>query len=125
MQQVIIPLTEHNTEINEDLKEYNLVLNINLIPLWELIEEEARHYEGDVYLYIQTRYTIPIKGFNVETTDEGRRQKTSCGVTDFIRLSEVSESRQVTVNTVYAGTYDETRAEEIISESKIWLYELK
>lgn len=125
MQKVIVKMTESNTIIDENLKEYNLALTINLKDLWEVIQREAKRYEGSTYLYIQTEYIIPIKTRFFDFKNWGEKLTSAGGVTDVVALDEIDENRKIIVNAVYAGTYDDTRADEIISSSKIWLCEIE
>lgn len=125
METVIVEITEERIDVNKEIKEYNLVLNINLIPLWDAIQEEAHTYEGAIYLYIQTNYIIPIIGGNTETIADSGKWTTRGGVTETVKLDEISENRQVTVNAAYTGTYDSKRSNEIVTSSKIWLCEMK
>lgn len=125
MQRVIVKMTEGNTIIDENLKEYNMALTINLKDLWEVIQREAKRYEGSTYLYIQTEYIIPIKTRFFDFKNWGEKLTSAGGVTDVVALDKIDENRQIIVNAIYAGTYDDTRADEIISSAKIWLCELE
>lgn len=122
---IIIKVTEDNTTINSHLQTYNLSLILDLEPFWATILNEASHFEKEVYLYIQTEYSIPIKKNFFSLRRKKVLPTSSGGVTQVFRLKDLEVSKTALIKASYIGTYDSKRFQDIQASSKIWFCELE
>lgn len=124
--QIIIKVNEENTIINSNLQAYNLSLILDLEPYWNTILNETHRFEKEAYLYVQTKYSIPIKGNFFSFMRRNKALPTSSGgVTQIFRLKDLEASKTAIIQASYIGTYDNKRQQDIQASSEIWFCELE
>ncbi|WP_053985591.1 hypothetical protein [Niameybacter massiliensis] len=117
MADVCIKLISSNTTVDKGVKPSNLILLVQLDSIWNTILEEANRYTGEVYIYIQVQFSIPI------IDSQGQAAIINSGISQEMLVSSIPTDKIVTLYAAYNGTYNNQSTVKECAQATIWIYQ--